>query len=142
MKSDLQILKEARDILYRSYIKWRTSDDQGGYCAQGAINMARFGDPDDFSSAWNQLPMVSMVERAANRLYPELSGATAIRPDGRMDKFDFCPIVYVNNQLGKKAVLAVFDDAIQHEELRLLCEDEAAKISSTGGQPEPELCHK
>lgn len=127
-KSDLEILKEARTLLDAHYVKWTSDDGLGGHCAIGCFNLAASGcatvSYGHVNNTWGA------VNRSAKRLHPELVGQVRKRfLFGNVDIFDEQPAIFVNNQLDKAAILAVFDDAIGNEELRLLCEAEARKLS-------------
>jgi hypothetical protein len=131
MKDLLQALREARALLETSYIKWMATDYQGGHCAIGCLQIAA-----RFHVVF--VEAMKLTNEAARRLHPELKGAEAPRlevffevKDGQyvrgvtgrlsclMDRFDEIPAVFVNNHLGKEAILEVMDDAILHEELRV-----------------------
>lgn len=100
------VLTKARNVLEASYIKWQTDDGHGGHCAVGAIRIAcknKFAD-------WQ---LERCIDEIARERYPKLIGKRRRRPDGFLsDIFNHRPTVYVNNHLGKKSILALFDTAI------------------------------
>lgn len=108
MKDVLTILKEARALIERKHVQQALTDGNGGFCALGAINQATTGDAISCEFPHADIPLYE----ASNRLYPEY---------GRYGAHG-SSVLYVNNVLGKQATLEMFDDAILHEELRLLCE--------------------
>lgn len=121
----LTILTEARSVLAESYIKWYLQDSKGGHCAAGSV----LHKADDMP---HYLTVMDKLNAVAKQLHPELTGQSAPRKDPlgiynplagavqfSRDYFDSHPVVYVNNHLGKEAVLAVFDAAILDVELKL-----------------------
>ena len=129
LKSDLEILREARALLEKSYVRWTVDDDHGGHCALGCFNIASGLYVGTFPStdAWR------IIEDSAKRLHPELVGKWRPRNiQSTYDEFDEAPAVFVNNQLGKEAILEVFNDAILHlemSEMLATIESEHAKIA-------------
>ncbi len=112
----LDILKRARAILEANYIRWAVSNGAGGYCAIGALGVAGHSNPWHFDRSE---PEYVAICEAATALHPELAGAVRDRPDGASDRFDDCPIIFVNNHLGKESTLRVWDVTIAELELRL-----------------------
>ena len=137
MKSELEVLCAARELLAERYVKWTVDDDAGGHCSLGCIGLASTGHANARASNATVL-----VNRACERLHPELQGKTAPRMEyagifmdcGLEDFFDTHPMVFVNNQLGKEAILACFDDAILHEEMRVMLENVQAQTAESPGQ--------
>lgn len=137
----LTIIRKARELLAERWIPWRLGDASGGHCQAGCIWVAlgimecEFGGPAIYISAKsyeNYRAVQDFIDATARDLHPELVGC--IRPRcGQFwrvhldDSFDRYPAVFVNNQLGKEAILAVYDEAISRLELAVLCEEEAAK---------------
>lgn len=112
IENTLKILRDARALLAEHYVPWTTDDGRGGHCQLGCL-----------WEAWSWNPCLKQftepngcVERAARALHPELAGCSMERSDGLgrecFDHFDQFPAVYVNNQLGKEAILRVYDAAI------------------------------
>jgi hypothetical protein len=121
----LSVIRKARKILDRSYVKWTVDNDKGGHCQLGAFSLA---------SGLSSLQALDStiyahVDAAAVRLHPELAGSIFKRADpwGGKDYFDRFPAVFINNHLGKEAILAVYDDVIAQLETAVLCKQEAAK---------------
>lgn len=100
---------------YRNYS--RTGQ---GCCVQGGCHRVA---PRDVTN------MMEALDDAARELFPELEGKIAQRrdavPNGKLargfdktgtDHFDYTPAVYINNHLGKEAVLRLIDRAIERVE--------------------------
>ncbi len=122
LRETLDILKRARAILDVSYIRFQQTDYKGGHCSLGAISVARGVDA---TGGW-EAEAVALSE-TARALHPELRGKISQRvPDYWLDIFDDCPIVFVNNHLGKEETLRVWDVTIAELELRLAAEELAA----------------
>jgi len=141
MKSELEVLRDARELLAQCYVKWTVDDDAGGHCAMGCVNLARVGYASVAPVKGDNA--LDLVNRACERLHPELQGKRAPRMEyydgifmdcGHEDFFDTHPMVFVNNQLGKEAILACFDDAILHEEMRVMLENVQAQTAESPGQ--------
>jgi hypothetical protein len=120
MKTNLEILREARALLAEHYVKWARSTSDGGHCALGCLDMAS-----GVEDAWTYPEQAHMLDAAARRMHPELAHPRAECPHfigsgltSVYDDFENSPIVFINDHLGKDAALAVFDDAILHEEMR------------------------
>lgn len=112
-KDFLEILQSARNLLKDHYIPWYQYKD-GGYCAVGAILHFDRG---------QFYQIVDLTNSVATKLHPELRGCIKPRLDnscGVADHFDSNPTVFVNNQLGKEAILEVFDKAIETLEAELV----------------------
>jgi hypothetical protein len=129
-------LQEVRDLLAVAWIPWKMFDFNGGHCQYGCA-LAVLEKTDilfDFAGA------MDYVDRTAQLLHPELRGAVAKRDDSRFakDKFNSTPAVYVNNHLGKDAILAVYDAAIAS--LRAPVNDPVdAEVAALCGAVEREL---
>lgn len=122
----LEKLTAARAILAEHWIPWKTSDFNGGHCHLGCVGIAFGGGYQN----WIDFPAVVIIlDEAAKRLHPELMGEQRRREGcrGLMDHFHKTPAVFVNNHLGKEAVLAVYDDVIAALEVAVLYEEETAK---------------
>lgn len=126
----------ARKLLAERYCKWTiydvTSDRQ---CQLGCIHSC-------FGTAFPQHVMdaAKLVNESARRMYPDLDGIEVERrqsgietPTGLFDSFDKSPAVFVNNHLGKDAILAVYDDVIAALEVAVLYEEETAKHAARAG---------
>lgn len=110
----LEILRESRDLLDKSYVKWISDDGHGGHCALGAIGAVL-----DRAHYQTHLTFFNLLDTTATILHPELLGETRERLDGcGIDDFNVSPTVFLNNHVGKEAALAVFDAAILDEELK------------------------
>ncbi len=118
-KTMLMILQETRKLLEVCYVPWTTDNGNGGRCVLGCVRVA--------SELARCEASMQPLDRSAIRLHPELIGKVAIH-HGNMSpySFDAWPAIYINNQLGKAAILDVVDDAIIQEELRLLCVEVAS----------------
>lgn len=125
-------LKAARALLAEHWIPWKTSDSKGGHCHLGCVGIAFGGAYQD----WIDFPAVRYIlDAAAKRLHPELIGEQRRREGchGLMDHFHLTPAVFVNNHLGKDAILAVYDDVISALEVAVLYEEETAKHAARAG---------
>lgn len=113
----LEGIKKARAILADHYVPWITDDGKGGHCAAGALSVAF--DKEIYGKV--PYPAQTVITETARALHPELAGMVARRPSDSSfvghDSFDEWPFVYVNNHLGKEAILRVFDVAILEAEL-------------------------
>jgi hypothetical protein len=111
----LTILRAARNLLDKSYIKWNPDDGKGGHCAIGAICKVAL------HMGYYTTPIRELIDAECIALHPELVGKVAPRENTVFygDTFSLNPTVYVNNQLGKAAILAVFDSCILNLELKL-----------------------
>ncbi len=133
VRETLSIIKSARGILDKTYVQWFQDDGKGGHCALGSVanakRLALVGCDD---------PAVEILSETADALHPELQGKSASRPVSDLcrhlpcgrDRFDDCPILYVNNHLGKEETLRVFDLTIAELELR---------VAALKAQAQPEL---
>lgn len=111
----LEKLMAVREMLSRVWIPWATSDGRGGHCQLGCLMRL---------DAWD---LCGLIDAAALRLHPDLKGATYVRPGCTHEyEFESAPAIFVNNSLGKEAILAVYDDAIAQLEVAVLCEREQA----------------
>lgn len=104
----LERLKAARALLATAYVPWTRSDGHGGHCQLGCL--AKAGVLGDVQESPEHLKVADICRA----LFPELRGATARRLANGMYKeaFDDFPAVYVNNHLGKEAILRAYDAAI------------------------------
>ena len=105
------VLDERKDTL-RNY-----SGTGEGCCVQGAVYRT--------NTSTYDYKIMDVLHNSARELFPGLHGATRHRslsvPDGREvdgtdnweDCFNMFPAVYVNNHLGKEAILRVIDHAIE-----------------------------
>lgn len=145
----IEQLRDARAILDKGYIPFVQDNHAGGYCAAGAIAKAVFGTAEPtISQLQDLLPccwccdewhvLLERLNSAARHMYPKLKGAELPRPSGGYDQFNRMPIVFVNNHLGKEAVLACFDEAITRLELNVLYREESGRPPEPEPQPEPE----
>ncbi len=114
LRGTLDTLKRARAILAVSYIRFRQSNYQGGHCSLGAIAAAN-----GWELAPASIPEALLLSETASALHPEFRNTVTDRNDGYMDIFNDCPIVFVNNHLGKEETLRVWDVTIAELELRL-----------------------
>ncbi len=143
IEEQIELLQQARDLLRETYVPWTSDDKKGGHCHIGCLIAV-------YAKVNNVMPWVlsgvggldKVVDDVARRMYPDLTGARALRKvkskHGTVhDFFDIWPAVYVNNQLGKEAILGVYDEAIRSlkEDLRIseemkaiCCENENAEI--------------
>lgn len=140
MQKTLDLLKAARKLLAEHWIPFNLFDDTGGVCQLGALKKAqafmlcpptlRHKITIDFEDAEIVVPVRTSVQQhrealaayrearcaiilVSRELHPELIGQVKHRSDGAgMDCFDQHPAIYINNHLGKDAILAVFDVAI------------------------------
>ncbi len=122
----LSVLKRAREILEETYCAWWTTHPDGvHHCAMGAVERA------SETSYWEAPPDIwPALDLTSWALHPELRGRLGIRLENgtHCDNFEHAPTVFVNNQLGKEAILQVFDTAILEAEIRL----------ASAPMPEPE----
>ncbi len=102
-----ELLTQVRDLLADHFCRWKEFGPNGTYCAMGAIRKV---------AGWTgKFDIVKdAAEASARELHPRLIGAHKPRRDGqrRDDYFDKYPVVFINNHLGKKPILRVFDHAI------------------------------
>lgn len=162
----LTIIREARQLLSERWIPWVAGDGKGGHCHVGCLWVAagvqalgfnslrhrpRYIIPEgdlseeppgyvDIAEDLSEEPR-RYVDDVARDLHPELIGCRAARtrPFGTSDDFDRTPGLFVNNHLGKEAILAVYDEAIARLEVAALCEEEAAKLQFAAAAPEVEI---
>lgn len=130
MKTVIENLRAMRDMLAVCYVPWTTDDQKGGHCAAGVIQKVVNG---CYTPEFHIF--FGLLNGAAQRCHPALKGVAVERPAefqfiGKADMFDLSPAIYVNNHLGKDAILAVFDDAIHFEELKLLNAEVSASIKA------------
>ncbi len=124
----LLMLESARDLLAASYIPWSLDNGRGGHCQAGCLSLVVRKAVPESSSYWVSFNSAYLLlEVAARRLHPEAAGASAHRPGGGLDYFDFSPPIYVNNHMGKDSILEVYDVAIADLAVEVLCEEESAK---------------
>ncbi len=117
----LDVITKARGLLDKGYIKWRMCDGKGNYCASGAVAMCSGAKHEPrtktvrFTSGHGMwMAAMTYVDGLARQMYPDLKGKVAARQDSvALDYFNVTPMVYLNNQVGKEAVLEVFDEAIR-----------------------------
>lgn len=103
----VRYLNAARKFLEAGFIRWIMEDGKGGYCATGALMKA--------AASYRQFnELVQITNGAARELFPSCTNTSKPRRDGRFESFDYFPTVFVNNHLGKKAILRVFDRAIEN----------------------------
>lgn len=135
---DMAPLKKARWILNNFFCKWTVEDRMGNHCAIGAVSMAVFGHPHAFMRA-PASDYLELLDGCAERLHPELKHARGRRSDSDTvpDLFDLNPLVYVNNQLGREAALAVFDEALLMVELGALYKEQSGKPPDPEPTPKP-----
>lgn len=110
-------LKKGLDILRGSYTQWFQNTLDGKHCSLGAIGWAK---DQGYSSSADQ--EVRILSETALALHPELQGLEACRITGGYDIFNECPILYVNNHLGKEETLRMWELTIAELELRLAAE--------------------
>ncbi len=109
LELDLDAIRAARDLLDQTYVKWIGDDGKGGHCAVGCLIAT--------NGALHHHPFLNDLAR---EMYPEHTGKRMPRAfGGYPDVFDQSPLVYVNNQLGKEATLALFDRRIADLEAKL-----------------------
>ncbi len=134
VREALSIIKSARGILDKTYVQWYQDNGKGGHCAVGSVANAR-----GLNMTGSKDPAVQILSETAKALYPELRGKTASRLSFTFtlcgglcstDYFDECPILYVNNHLGKEETLRIFDLTIAELELR---------VAALEAQAQPEL---
>ncbi len=123
MKADvLHILKEAREVLSASWIPLCRADSAGGHCALGALEVAaglrlrgheRLIDRSTLIES-TRPDIVAMLNESARKIFPKLAAALH-------EYHSIYLITTVNNDYGRDAILAVFDDAIERAELNQLC---------------------
>ncbi len=107
----LDVVFRTRALLEVSYIPYKLTDGAGGRCHWGCLNLIQQG----HELAWLlDDPALAYLDKVAVRLYPE------------SELYSF-PSVFVNNKLGKEAILAVYDAAIAQLQVAVLCEEEAEK---------------
>lgn len=108
-KTLLGLLTRTRDLLAEHFCKWEADGPNGTHCAMGAIREVGGG-----VDSQRYIALKDASEVSARELHPKLTGAHWPRRDGqrRDDYFDLFPLVFINNHLGKKPTLAVFDHAI------------------------------
>lgn len=141
----LSIIRQARALLAERWIPWMTGDGKGGHCHVGCLGVVTGEMPlggDVFSMRINVsfldgsafMVACDAIDKIARELHPELEDAVGARPDlaymCSTERFGQNPGVFVNNQLGKEAILRVYDEAISRLELEVLCEEEAAKLAA------------
>ena len=127
-----EVLKAIRDELKKHYVPLvrdernsaRNYSGTGeGCCIIGAIDRCT----SDFSIASE---VHDILDRTAERMFPELEGASTLRSEskpakelgvtnfrreyGGTDNFNYDPIIYVNNHCGKDAILSVVRRAIRN----------------------------
>ncbi len=116
--------KVAREMLANCWVPWSTDDGEGGHCQIGCLIRA-------FNWGTGYATASRAVREAAFRLHQDLAGARRPRPDCSCpDDFNSDPAIFVNNQLGKEAILAVYDEAILQLEVAALREEEANRVDS------------
>lgn len=103
----LERLKAARALLATAYVPWTTDDGRGGHCQWGCLQQV------GVRSLYS--PEHKQIEEACRALFPELRGRSARRPLAgicELEKFDEAPAIFVNNHVGKEAILRAYDAAI------------------------------
>ena len=139
LKMDLSALKESKSILDRSYVKWTRDNGRGGHCALGALELGGGSYP-------VVQRLVASVDAACVSLYPELKGASAPRLGNAVypnDYFESSPTAFVNNQLGKEAILKAFDAAILELEIEIAAmEPPEQEPVVTTGEAGAEVCEE
>jgi hypothetical protein len=136
----LEILRNARPILVTSYVPFIADDRQGGHCVAGCVSKGA----GHISGNWPDMTVLRFLDAHARALHPECAGAVLPRPERytwegcvSFDKFDSFPAIFVNNHLGKEAVLQVVDSAILELETRLAVpSDEKKEETATVGLTE------
>ncbi len=120
----LDVVRRARELLARTwvpgirhtdYIYGVVPTEHGGHCHLGCLEVVRridSGNLDPFED-----PISRLLDEVAVRL----------RPESAIGSRFGLPAVYVNNVLGRDAIVAVYDAAIEDLELAVLCEEEEAK---------------
>lgn len=150
--TNLQVLRAARqelathhvplvfdERLHRTEVRNYSGTGQG-CCINGAVTRAQCKSRFDDRSAY----IVSIVSASCRELYPGWRGAKLKRlgaVDGELikafnyywdremwDWFDHAPALFVNNHLGKSAILAAMDHAIA----KLERDDKLESLSPTG----------
>lgn len=111
-------LKKGLDILRGNYTQWYQNSANGRHCSLGAIAVAK----GNLYSSTSALEVLALSE-TAKALYPELKNCYASRLGGGYDLFDTCPILYINNHLGKEESLRMWELTIAELELRLAAQD-------------------
>jgi hypothetical protein len=124
----IENLKEARALLEKCWIPWSLRDGKGGHCHLGVCQ--RITDVLSIQGRREYVEMVETIDDASVRLHPELKGQVSPRPYYGNDAFNCTPAVYINNQLGKEAILDVYDDEIARLEVARLCEQEESILES------------
>ena len=115
MPTTLELLKETRALLDAKFTKWRACEVIAGetrYCHIGAVEHVCGA---VHKVPWEQYAdVIDAIDNACRALHPELRGQSRPRGHGDTweDHFDSTPGVFVNNQLGKEAILAAYDHAI------------------------------
>lgn len=126
-KQILETIKSARVWLAKHYVPWTREDANGDGCQLGALHHA-MGRP---TCRYEANLIVDRFEKdhiapVARRMHPELTGQKRPRLPGgfyTLDDFEYSPAVFVNNQLGKEAILAVYEEAIAQYEVAALCDE-------------------
>lgn len=134
----LTVLEKTREMLSWAYIPWKKWDSLGGYCQLGCYEktckdlaaekvVIRYV---PYVPTWAEGSAMKEIEQAAICLHPQLVGAFAVRLDGAgQDDFNDAPAVYVNNHLGKEAILRVYDEAIRVVRERIEDSQSAAAVT-------------
>lgn len=118
----LSAIAMARVILDERYIKWCSDNGHGGHCHMGCLNLV-FG-----ALVENTESTSFFMDSVAREMHQDLFGAEKPRLYGGLDKFDVWPCVFINNHLGKEAILEVYDEAMLRLELEILCEEVARTV--------------
>ncbi len=138
----LSNLKKARTLLEATYCQWLQNTVDGKHCSLGAIgNIKRYSSYRDqllFSYIRHVDPEALALSETAISIHPELVGCIAVRLDTTREAFDYSPIVYVNNHLGKEETLRIWDLTIAELELRVASLD---TVLSTDKNTEEEYAH-
>lgn len=127
IRQRLTKLHEARTCLAAGFCRYYGRDEIGNHCGVGALaevlgmydtfglrpsyNGTAAGTEEEF------ITLMTILNHTAWDLYPELKGAEAVRPNLTtsglpFDCFDTFPLVYLNNVLGRNAVLEIYDTTI------------------------------
>ena len=142
----IERLKEARTVLDRTYVKWYQDNGAGGHCAIGSVGYVaqkrlttrNNTDPEIIAAR----EVVELLNVMARILYPQYSGRVEKRAIPTIeygdDSFNIGPVVFLNNHVGKEAVLAVFDATILDLEIREEAKKEKDLLSGGGRHVEEE----
>ncbi len=129
----LDVVRRARELLARAWVAgtrhtdWSISSSEvpadyarGQHCHLGCLEVVQKIRPYGLNCDEDQTAVY--LNAVARRLHPLVD--TVVTGAHR-----FHPAVYVNNVLGRDAIVAVYDAAIEDLELAVLCEEEVLKES-------------